>query len=224
MVLAGCATYQRPAALGSLDSRVRQAVVVQGAAPDDFRAQLTAWRKRWWRWSPALGPVRAVVGRNGLAPAGEKREGDGRTPSGVFVLSGAFGRAETVPTKLPYRRATEYDFWVDDPKSAQYNRWVTGPPAADSYERLLRDDDLYKYAVIIEYNTDPVVPGKGSAIFLHLWRGPDQPTAGCVAVAENDLVRLLEWLAPARHPVIVLEEPAPEEPEGDLIDENDPLE
>ena len=70
-------------------------------------------------------------------------------------------------------------------------------------EALRRGDDLYKYAVVIEYNTDPVVPGLGSAIFMHVWRGAGQPTAGCVAMAEADLLRFLRWLDIRRNPVII---------------------
>ncbi|OGX39807.1 MAG: hypothetical protein A3G91_02220 [Omnitrophica WOR_2 bacterium RIFCSPLOWO2_12_FULL_50_9] len=147
--------------------------------------------------------MQAVIGKNGLAPEGEKREGDGRTPSGVFALRRAFGYDETVETGLIYRRVTERDFWIDDPASAQYNQWVAGDVPAVSHEALRRGDDLYKYAVVIEYNTDPVVPGLGSAIFMHVWRGAGQPTAGCVAMAEADLLRFLRWLDIRRNPVII---------------------
>jgi L,D-peptidoglycan transpeptidase YkuD (ErfK/YbiS/YcfS/YnhG family) len=101
-------------------------------------------------------------------------------------------------------------YWVDDPQSPDYNRWVYGKPKAKSFERMLRDDELYKIGLIIEYNTNPVVPGHGSAIFLHIWKGPGIPTAGCVAVAEKDLRGYLSWLAPDRAPVIALNPSLPE--------------
>lgn len=192
-----------PSDLNALPQEVHQAVLVEGAA-GAVTAKISGWERKDGHWRQVLGPVEAVVGRNGLAPAGEKREGDGRTPSGVFALRRAFGYEERVPTGFVYRRASERDFWIDDPASAQYNQWVTGDVPAVSHEALRRGDDLYKYAVVIEYNTDPVVPGLGSAIFMHVWRGAGQPTAGCVAMAEADLLRFLRWLDLRQNPVVIL--------------------
>ncbi|OGX10173.1 MAG: hypothetical protein A2Y05_04450 [Omnitrophica WOR_2 bacterium GWA2_53_43] len=151
-----------------------------------------------------INPVKAVIGRKGLAPTGEKREGDGRTPSGVFALRRAFGYEEEVPTGLVYQRVTDRDFWIDAPGSLQYNQWVAGDVPRVSHEVLRRRDNLYKYAVVIEYNANPVVPGMGSAIFLHVWRGAGQPTAGCVAMSEAGILRFLQWLDARRNPVILL--------------------
>ena len=69
---------------------------------------------------------------------------------------------------------------------------------------MRRDDHLYRLGVVVGYNTDPVVAGLGSAIFLHIWKGPGQPTAGCVAMAESDLERIVAWLDPAKMPQIIL--------------------
>ena len=77
----------------------------------------------------------------------------------------------------------------------RFNRWVKGALPNCSCERLLRPDGLYRYGLVIEYNTSPVIAGKGSAIFVHIWQ-PGQPTAGCVAMAEGDLLQLLGWLQP----------------------------
>jgi L,D-peptidoglycan transpeptidase YkuD (ErfK/YbiS/YcfS/YnhG family) len=133
-----------------------------------------------------------------------RKEGDGRTPSGIYRLGTAFGYKNHIDTKLSYRQVTENDHWVDDIESKQYNQWINGTPQANSFENLKRDDDLYKYAVVIEYNTAPIKSGEGSAIFLHIWRAPDKPTAGCVATDEINVKRLLSWLDPSRQPVIVL--------------------
>jgi L,D-peptidoglycan transpeptidase YkuD (ErfK/YbiS/YcfS/YnhG family) len=81
---------------------------------------------------------------------------------------------------------------------------VNGPRPAVSFEFLRRADHLYKWGIVIEYNTQPVIPGKGSAIFLHIWRQPGVATAGCVAMGEEQLVGLLQWLNPVKHPVIIL--------------------
>jgi L,D-peptidoglycan transpeptidase YkuD (ErfK/YbiS/YcfS/YnhG family) len=179
-----------------------QAIVVWSSGQSGFDAKLTAWQRGSNGWNWVLGPIPAVIGPNGFAPSGEKREGDGRTPSGTFRIGTAFGHDAALETKLRYRQATADDFWVDDPQSPQYNRWLTGKPDAKSFEKLRQP--AYKYAAVIEYNTDPVVPGKGSAIFLHVWGGPDKPTAGCVAVSEDQLVELLRWLDKRQKPVIVL--------------------
>ncbi len=196
-------TWLVPSVLQKLDKKVKQAIVVQPSAMTSPAAKLTTWEFKNDRWEAVFKPMEAVLGRNGLAPLGEKREGDGRTPAGIYRLGLAFGYEPSVVTKLFYHQLNEHDFWVEDPSSPQYNRWVVGTPLANSFEKLKRVDDLYKYAVVIEYNTNPVVPGQGSAIFLHVWRGSDKPTAGCVAVAEEDMVKLLEWLDRFENPVVV---------------------
>lgn len=161
--------------------------------------------KREGVWRRALDPMKAVVGKNGFAPQNEKREGDGRTPSGLYRMGTAFGYAPSVGTKMPYRQALPEDLWVDDPNAPDYNRWVKqGETSATSYEKMRRDDNQYKYGLVIEYNTQPVIPGRGSAIFLHVWKEPKTPTAGCVAVSEEDILKILDWLNPAASPVIVI--------------------
>ena len=140
-----------------------------------------------------------------MAVFGDKREGDGKTPSGVFPLGPAFGDASAIDTALEYRQASDLDFWVDDVHAMQYNQWVHGKPAAASFERMKRPDDLYRYGVVIGYNTAPVVSGAGSAIFMHVWRRYDHPTAGCVAVSQRYLRKILRWLDKQYRPVIILE-------------------
>jgi L,D-peptidoglycan transpeptidase YkuD (ErfK/YbiS/YcfS/YnhG family) len=168
-------------------------------------AKLYAFEKQGDSWRLAFEPVDAAIGRNGLAHPQEKREGDGKTPSGIYPLKLAFGYDESVKTKMPYRQTLPDDVWVDDPDSLDYNRWVKlKETQAGSFERMRRDDDLYKYGVVIEYNTDPVVRGNGSAIFLHLWKCAGMPTAGCVAVAEENILKILEWLNPVAHPLMIL--------------------
>jgi L,D-peptidoglycan transpeptidase YkuD (ErfK/YbiS/YcfS/YnhG family) len=68
---------------------------------------------------------------------------------------------------------------------------------------MKRDDNLYKYGIIIEYNTDPVIKGSGSAIFLHVWKGEGIHTAGCVAISEENILKILDWLDPAATPLII---------------------
>jgi len=143
------------------------------------------------------------IGEMGFAAVDEKREGDGKSPTGVFALGLAFGYNPFVETKMPYRQATDDDFWVDDADSEDYNRWVKGEPNAVSWEKMKRDDDQYKYGVVIGYNMDPVVKGKGSAIFLHVWNDGDS-TLGCVAMSEEMILKILAWLDPAKKPLIIM--------------------
>lgn len=156
------------------------------------------------RWARMLGPFDAVLGGKGFAPPGAKREGDRKTPSGVFPFGDAFGYAPSANTRLHYRQSGSEDFWVDDVDSPNYNKWVHGDPNAKSFEKMRRSDNLYSAGVIVEYNTDPVINGAGSAIFMHVWRSGDKPTAGCVAMSEQDVLALLRWLDPARKPRAVL--------------------
>ena len=154
-------------------------------------------------WTEVFVPMPAVIGRNGFAPLHEKREGDGRTPSGLYRLGTVFGYAESVETRMPYRQALVNDLWVDDPGAPDYNRWVKlHETKAASYEKMKRDDDQYKYGLVIEYNTHPVITGLGSAIFLHVREKRGAPTSGCIALSEEDLLKILGWLHPAAAPVI----------------------
>lgn len=206
---AGCSFLPGRVSYGafSFDSASsRQVVEVRSAgAVQPFQAFLTAWGYREGVWHRVFGPWPVVVGRNGFAPRGSKKEGDGKTPSGVYALGGAFGEPNLIATGLSYRQITADDIWIDDPASAEYNRWVKLPSAASSFEYMLRPDGLYEMGAIIEYNTDPVVPGNGSAIFMHIWRDRGQaPTSGCVAMDRWRLRRLLNWLETDQNPLILL--------------------
>ena len=154
-------------------------------------------------WQPVFPPFVGSIGEKGFAAIDEKREGDGKSPSGIFRLGAAFGYLPSVVTKMPYRQATNDDYWVDDVNSADYNKWVKGKPSAASWERMKREDDQYKYGIVIEYNTNPVIKGKGSAIFLHVWKD-GKPTAGCVAMSEEIVLKILAWLDPAKEPLIIM--------------------
>ena len=189
----------------------QQILVVRKSRPHVFSAQVFAWEQFQGKWRPIFKAMPAVVGRKGIALPGAKREGDGRTPSGAFDLQQAFGYGPALTTGLNYRKVGEEDIWVDDPGSPQYNQWVKLPTEAGSFEHMKREDQLYEMGAVIEYNTDPVVPGNGSAIFLHIWRGPNSPTAGCVALSKSNVRKMLKWLDADKNPVITIEAPAQSE-------------
>lgn len=193
-------------ALSALPPETTQALVVASRTRAPlWAAVLSALDKNRGRWRQALGPFGAVVGRNGFALPGEKREGDGKTPSGVFPLEHAFGYAALISTAMAYRPIGDGDIWVDDPESRDYNRWTRkGETDGVSFEAMGRKDGLYRYGIVIGYNRDPVVKGYGSAIFLHVWKACDMPTSGCVGLAEGDLLEILAWLDPFRRPLAVM--------------------
>jgi L,D-peptidoglycan transpeptidase YkuD (ErfK/YbiS/YcfS/YnhG family) len=148
-------------------------------------------RLHWSRGSAA-----AAGGRAGVKA--DKREGDGATPSGTFPLVSVLYRKDRIarPTShLPVRPLAPNDGWVDAPADARYNRPVELPYPA-SAEEMWRDDDLYDVVVVIGYNMEPVIPGAGSAIFLHVATPDFAPTAGCVAVSKEVLIGLIALLGP----------------------------
>lgn len=135
----------------------------------------------------------------------DKREGDGTTPAGDFPLRQAFYRPDRLPappmTGLTLKALAPDDGWCDDPAHLQYNRLVRLPFPA-GHERLWRQDGLYDLVVVVGYNDDPPVPGRGSAIFLHVARPDYGPTAGCVAFAKEDLLAIMRLLQPGSRVVI----------------------
>jgi L,D-peptidoglycan transpeptidase YkuD (ErfK/YbiS/YcfS/YnhG family) len=137
-----------------------------------------------------------TLGRSGPCPAGNKREGDGCTPLGTWPLRGILlrpGRVEAGGIRLPWRWVREGDGWSDDPADPAYNRPVHLPHPF-SAETLLREDEAYDVIIVLGHNDAPPVPGKGSAIFFHLSEG--RPTAGCIAVDRDDMLKLLPLLSP----------------------------
>jgi len=202
LVVSGCSTIA-PQTLQRLDRSISQAILVHPVKNHSLQAQLSAWQKQDHIWHRVFF-VSAVIGRNSLAVAGEKKEGDGKTPAGIYPLGPAFGYASSIHTGLDYRQATDNDFWVDDIQSVQYNQWVSGLPRAHSFEVMKRLDNLYQYGIVIGYNNHPVVKGAGSAIFIHVWQRYDHPTAGCVATSQRNLRKILRWLDKQYQPVIIL--------------------
>lgn len=137
-----------------------------------------------------------TIGRSGPCAASDKREGDGCTPLGLWPLRGVLlrrGRVDARAIALPWRWIGSQDGWSDDPADPAYNRPVR-LPRATSAESLNREDGAYDVIVVLGHNDAPPVPGEGSAIFFHL--SEQRPTAGCVAIARVDMLRLLPLLAP----------------------------
>lgn len=137
-----------------------------------------------------------TIGRGGPCPAQAKAEGDGCTPVGTWPIRGVLLRAGKVRPhgiSLPWRWIRDGDGWSDDPADPAYNRPVH-LPRRWSAESLIRDHGAYDVVIVLGHNDTPPVPGSGSAIFFHLSEG--RPTAGCVAVDRQDMLKLLPLLAP----------------------------
>ena len=166
-------------------------------------ATLTAYEKRASGWVRGFGPWSARIGVNGFAPSGQKREGDGRTPSGSYGFSFFFGvNAEPSGIHYSWRHAYTYDVWDDDPSSPRYNLWTdTRTSSAGSSPEPMHNQPSYNYAAVIAYNTART-PGMGSAIFFHVSHGSG--TAGCVAIPQSELLSALRWLNPAKSPRIIM--------------------
>jgi L,D-peptidoglycan transpeptidase YkuD (ErfK/YbiS/YcfS/YnhG family) len=224
-LLAGPAACQPPGTPGPAgrDDAAMQMIVVTTADWDAVDATLQRYERGapGEPWRPVGGAVPAAVGRTGLAwgagihpdpgIAGPvKREGDGKAPAGIYRLSSAFGYAPAAETgwiRMPYVQTDASTECVDDSRSRLYNRRVdrdTIPqPDWTSHEELRRSDELYRWGVWVDHNSDPPAPMGGSCIFLHVWAGPGAATSGCTAMAESDLRQVLAWLDPRARPVLV---------------------
>jgi L,D-peptidoglycan transpeptidase YkuD (ErfK/YbiS/YcfS/YnhG family) len=178
-----------------------QLVTVIAASYGATQAELTAYQWAGGRWRRVFGPWVAWIGRNGMAPPGAKREGDGRTPSGTFGFGFFFGVDPDPGVRFPYRRISPPDVWDDDPSSPLYNEWVDERYADPGADPEPMDVSAYDYGAVIAYNTART-PGLGSAIFLHINIGT--PTAGCVTLPVGELLEILRWLNPAASPRITM--------------------
>jgi L,D-peptidoglycan transpeptidase YkuD (ErfK/YbiS/YcfS/YnhG family) len=161
-----------------------------------------------------------LFGKNGIAwgtglagqdePGLRKKERDGRAPAGVFKIGEVFGYEPSLPpgADYSYHQVTEADVWSDDPRSPNYNRHIvidpSNPPDNYSHEKMRSGDFAYRWLVEIRHNSDPPVPGAGSAIFFHIRRGVNHPTTGCTTMAEQNLIRIITWLRVAQHPCYAL--------------------
>jgi L,D-peptidoglycan transpeptidase YkuD (ErfK/YbiS/YcfS/YnhG family) len=182
-----------------------QLITVVAATASDTRATLQAWtlsRSRWLRSGPAVG---AWLGYGGMTT--HPSEAFNGTPVGSFTLTLAFGNNADPGSRLPYFRSGPDDWWSGDSSSSTYNTHQHCAVASCAFDTSLSENLyavgwVYGYAVVIDYNTGPATPGRGSAFFLHVTQ--NKPTQGCVSIPEPDLVRILRWLDPARHPRILM--------------------
>jgi L,D-peptidoglycan transpeptidase YkuD (ErfK/YbiS/YcfS/YnhG family) len=184
-----------------------QLITVEAPRYAVTRATVRLWQRVGSCWEPAGGPWSARVGRNGLSD--HHLEGDGTTPTGTYGLGPVvYGVAPDPGVRYPYHRLVCGDWWDENAATAAYNTFQHVPCGATPGFARPGDFGLwipkraYQHFIPIRYNTDPAVPGRGSAIFLHDDWG--SATHGCVAMDRAGLVTVLRWLRPAAKPVIVI--------------------
>ncbi|MEM9280706.1 MAG: L,D-transpeptidase family protein [Verrucomicrobiota bacterium] len=173
-------------------------------------------------WKVAAGPWKGRLGYNGLVwghgvhpkmSGTTKREGDGRSPAGVFLLGGAWGYEANVksPKAQTYQQVTTRDLWYEDPNSPYYNqhRRITHEPRTTEEKKaqMKQNDYPHSLKLFIRHNAEKgsIIPGAGSSIFFHIWRrGGAAATAGCTTIHESHMRSLIAKIDPARHPLYVL--------------------
>jgi L,D-peptidoglycan transpeptidase YkuD (ErfK/YbiS/YcfS/YnhG family) len=185
-----------------------QVITVTAASTASTQGTLQAWRKLGDGWRRVGGAVPAWLGTDGLT--WHPSESLSATPIGSFTLTRAFGHFADPGTALPYAETTPADWWISQP-GPLYNtmqRCSADCPfnLGSPNEHLFYETPYYNYAVVIDYNTrnapGGVRHGAGSAFFLHVT--VREPTQGCISINQDQLVRILRWLSPARHPRILI--------------------
>ncbi|MFF1717020.1 L,D-transpeptidase [Streptomyces sp. NPDC058268] len=178
-----------------------QLITAKAARTGSTTGTVTWWDRRGGRWLKS-GSAPARFGAKGLTEGATRKQGTNTTPTGLFRLPYAFGiRAEPPGTDYPYRRVTKNSWWCQDNESRSYNRWTRPRPAdcrATESEHLITYDPQYAHALVIGFNYDRPVRGRGAGIFLHVnGRGA---TAGCVSVPDEAMTRILRWAKPEGRP------------------------
>ncbi len=181
-------------------------VTVESSSYATTYASLSAWRRQGSCWVQVYGPWTARIGANGFSD--HKSEGDDTTPTGHYGIGPImYGNAADPGVAYSYHRLVCGDWWDEDPSSADYNTFQhvpcgQPPPFEGDSEALWKETTAYPSFAVVQYNTSPVVKGAGSAIFIHADVGG--PTAGGVSLPLSELNQLLDWLAPAALPLIVM--------------------
>lgn len=185
----------------ALPSGCEQVLVVEGTHGVECNVYMYTYADGSW----SCNLINGVTGYGGIAPYGTKREGDGKTPAGTYALKRGLYYVNDFVTQFPMEQYNERYMWDESPESATYNTLLRNPAPGTKGDRLWERRNLqYRYIVVVEYNTGPVTPGAGSAIFLHAWRAKGKPTAGCVGMAESNMKRVVEWLNPECNPHLVV--------------------
>jgi len=222
LALIACLTPLLTPCVGTaaIPNECSQLLVGKADSWDSSVGQLRRFERVGGSWAPVGDPVRVLFGKNGLAwgigvagqeQAGpQKIEGDRRAPAGVFALGRIFGDAAALPlpSSYPYHQVTPADAWIENPAHPLYNQHVrvdpSNPPAWFRSEQMKQKDPAHKWKLEIRHNAEHPIPGRGSAIFFHIQRGPNRTSAGCTTMPEAELLKILQWLKPRTAPHYVL--------------------
>lgn len=191
LLTAGPAQAATPPALNHLGSATR-AVIVTGRSASSTTGTATAWVKSGGSWHVARGPMAVRLGRNGFSSVSRRHEGDGTTPAGKFHLRYAFGSAANPGAQLRWRALVPYSCWSGE--RADYNHWAHRVCTARDENLYASRRVAYRYAIVVGFNDNPVVYGRGSGIFLH--ETVNQATSGCVSMSEANISFLVRWITP----------------------------
>lgn len=230
----GCGSGTSSQTVASADTTAAEATTREAALAPAHRQVLQVLTTDWgqaqgelrrWQWQAGAWqlvgePIPVLIGKRGLAwgigladyrslPGPAKREGDLKSPAGIFALGTAFGYApedSVAFLRMPYVHVSETLMCIEDTSSRAYNRIVDDARTqADwsSTDHMRREDDLYQWGMMVHHNYESPRPGGGSCIFLHGWREGGAGTAGCTSLDKHRLRRLLTWLNPAQAPALV---------------------
>ncbi len=199
---------------------IQQLLIVTVQDKDQNQAWLHSYEKSGTQsseWKKVFEPIKVSLGRNGLGlgsgvhdqtfvnhgDLSKKQEGDGRSPAGIFKLSSLFGYSKKPLTnKMPYIHLASDIHCVDDSQSPQYNRIIQKSTGYQSFELMRRKDNLYKWGIVVDHNIK-AEPKAGSCIFIHIATKDYAPTAGCTAMKESDLIKIIKWLDMSKNPTLL---------------------
>jgi L,D-peptidoglycan transpeptidase YkuD (ErfK/YbiS/YcfS/YnhG family) len=190
--------------LKTIPAATRQVIVVHAAGFGSTSGTLETFNRTASGWQAAFGAMPARVGTKGFSD--NKHEGDLTTPTGVYSIGGTmYGLSGNPGVRYGYHRLVADDWWNENPATPGYNTFVHGADPGGASEALWQVSPQYNYFAVINYNVPVAVadPPRGSGIFLHVMVS-GHSTAGCVALAQADLVKVLTWLDPGASPRIVM--------------------
>jgi D-alanyl-D-alanine dipeptidase len=200
----------------NLKFETSQLIVVTSESWNNIEGKMAVYEYKNGRWNLVMNNIPIVTGRKGLAWAKGlhqdqlnsgilKKEGDGKSPAGIFRLSGLFGYQD-IKSNMNSLKVNDRTFCVDDSKSVYYNQIVSTDTLKkdwDSAETMLMKSDVYKFGIFVDYNVNPAKAQAGSCIFMHIWSGSNSPTAGCTAMKETDILKLINFLDKSKNPILV---------------------
>jgi L,D-peptidoglycan transpeptidase YkuD (ErfK/YbiS/YcfS/YnhG family) len=193
-----------------------QLIVVTTESWNKIEGKMSVYEFKGNDWEPVFTEIPIVTGRSGMAwgkglhkaelnKVKLKKEGDGNSPAGIFQLSGLFGY-EDIRSEMNSLKVDNRTFCVDDSKSKYYNQIVKSDTVKkdwNSAETMRMKSDVYKFGIFVDYNVKPAIPNMGSCIFMHIWGGSTEPTAGCTAMKESDILKLIGFLDKRKNPILV---------------------